>query len=116
VAFGSAEQVERILDDPDPAPIAEGLRETLRFLRTVTLAPDATVAEDAARARRTGVSEDALADALVISVYFNLLNRLADAFGFAPSEPSIGRTRVLEDGAEFLERGYVAPAPTPTQQ
>ncbi len=38
---------------------------------------------------------------------FNLITRLADSFAFTPIAELIGRERLLEHEAKFLERGYL---------
>ena len=55
-----------------------------------------------------GVSRQALVDALYVCTYFNLIDRLADAFSFTPISQALGsRKRLLEHEANFLERGYL---------
>ena len=94
------EVVEAVLDDFERAPIAHDLRETLRFLRDVTLKPgDATAPAD--------VSPEALAEALHVCALFNLIDRLADAFGFAPSSTYLSREELLEHERRFFEHGYL---------
>jgi len=44
--------------------------------------PDGPSAADIAAARAAGLSDGAMADAFVVAFGFNLINRLADAFGF----------------------------------
>jgi alkylhydroperoxidase family enzyme len=71
-----------VLRDLDTAPIAEGLRAALRFLRTMTLTPDELVAADAAACIAAGVDKDQLRDAIYVAVAFNTIVRLADSFRF----------------------------------
>lgn len=92
-----------MLDDFRTAPVDERLRATLEFLQKVTLTPDDLTDADVP----PDVSRQALADALYVSTYFNLITRLADAFGFTPISEHLGKEGLLEHEAKFLERGYV---------
>ena len=99
--------MDAVLDDFETAPIAEGLRETLRFLQKVTLEPAAVGPEDAARVRAAGVSDVAIRDALYVCAGFNLIDRLADSFAFTPISHYVGAQGLLEHEAKFLARGYL---------
>jgi len=76
----------------------------LGFLADVTLRPDAL---DVEPLRANGISREAAVDALFVAWGFNLIDRLADAFGFEPISTQIGADNLLEHEAAFLERGYV---------
>lgn len=54
----------------------------LRFLRTMTLTPDALGPADARAVREAGVSREAMEDALHVAMMFNVINRVADGLGF----------------------------------
>ena len=99
--------MEAVLGDFRSAPIDERLRAALAFLRKVTLEPEAVGPDDAVAARAAGVSTDALRDALYVCAYFNLIDRLADSFGFTPVSDLLDRETMLEYRAAFLARGYV---------
>ena len=73
----------------------------------MTLEPGAVGPEDAAAARAAGASTEALRDALYVCAYFNLIDRLADSFGFTPVSDLVDRETMLEYRAAFLARGYV---------
>jgi alkylhydroperoxidase family enzyme len=96
-----------VLADYRSAPIDERLRAALAFLQKVTLEPEAVGPDDAAAARAAGVSTEALRDALYVCAYFNLIDRLADSFGFTPVSDLVDRETMLEYRAAFLARGYV---------
>jgi hypothetical protein len=70
--------VQAILDDYLAAPIRDELRQTLAFLRKVTLNPDEVGPDDVP----DGVSRAKLVDALYVCAYFNLIDRVADSLGF----------------------------------
>ena len=95
--------VKAVLDDWHSAPIDEKLRVTLGFLEKVTLTPADVGPDDVAPLRVAGVSDQAIEDALYVCAYFNLIDRLADAFGFF-----IPPAEVIAQGAAFLlEHGYL---------
>ncbi len=71
-----------MLDDVDTAPIAEGLRATLRLLRKVTKDHTAVTAEDMRAVLAAGVTREAVRDALAVAFVFNTIDRLADTFEF----------------------------------
>jgi alkylhydroperoxidase family enzyme len=96
-----------VLADFRSAPIDERLRAALAFVQRVTLEPESVGPADAAAARAAGVSTEALRDALYVCVYFNLIDRLADAFGFTPMSHLLERDDFLRREEEFLARGYV---------
>jgi len=96
-----------VLADFETAPIGEGLRETLRFLQTMTLAPESLRPADAARVLDSGVSADALRDAVDVAVAFNLITRFADTIGArAHSVQGLTREQALAVGGRLFERGY----------
>jgi hypothetical protein len=93
-----------VLDDYESAPIDEHLRETLRFLETMTLAPDQLEARPALAA---GVPREALRDAAYVCAAFNLITRFADAIGAKPhSESGLTREQAIAHEGRFFERGY----------
>jgi alkylhydroperoxidase family enzyme len=96
--------VEAILDDFERAPIDERLRETLRFLQTMTLRPEEL---DASRALAAGVSREALRDAAYVAACFNLITRFADGIGAEPlTAKGYTREQVMAHEGRFFERGY----------
>jgi alkylhydroperoxidase family enzyme len=54
----------------------------LGFLEKLTLTPDVLTRQDADEVRATGVSDDALVDAIHVGSLFNMLARLADSLGW----------------------------------
>jgi alkylhydroperoxidase family enzyme len=79
----------------------------LGYLEAVTLRPAGVRPDDAEAVRAAGVSDQAIVDALLVAAYFNLIDRLADSFGFTPISQTLGREGLLAHEAKFLERGYV---------
>jgi alkylhydroperoxidase family enzyme len=96
-----------VLADWRTAPIEPPLRATLGYLEAVTLWPGEVGPADADAVRAAGVSDEAIEDALAVCFGFNLIDRLADAFGFTPISHVIGHQGLMQREAEFLERGYV---------
>jgi alkylhydroperoxidase family enzyme len=87
--------------------VGERLRSTLGFLEKLTREPDALTREDAEAVLATGVSVDALVDAIHVAALFNMIVRLADSFGWyvPPEEQLAGRA------AAMLEGGYALLSP-----
>jgi alkylhydroperoxidase family enzyme len=54
----------------------------LGFLEKLTLTPDALTEQDADEVRATGVSDEALVDAIHVGSLFNMIARLADSLGW----------------------------------
>ncbi len=73
------EAVER---DWRTAPIDDRLRATLGFIEKLTLRPAELTAADAAVVLDTGVSREALVDAIHVAALFNMIVRLADSLGW----------------------------------
>ena len=93
-----------MLDDYETAPIDERLRETLRFLETMTLRPERL---DAAPALAAGVTREALRDAAYVCAAFSLIARIADAIGAKPhAESGLTREQAIAHEGRFFELGY----------
>lgn len=74
--------MDAVLADWRTAPIHPRVRGALAFLEKLTLTPDAVGAEDVTAARKAGVSDSALREAIYVCFLFSTMDRLADAFGF----------------------------------
>ena len=75
-----------VLADPGTAPIDERLRATLRFLRKLTLEPNAVGGDDVRALHAAGVEDAAIEEAAYVATMFNVIDRLADAFDFRPND------------------------------
>ena len=74
----------------------------LQLLGKVTLDHEALTAADVEPVLAAGVSPTAIREALDVAWAFNIINRLADSFGFA-----IGDRASFDASAKFLlSRGY----------
>jgi alkylhydroperoxidase family enzyme len=93
-----------VLDDFESAPIDDRLRATLRFLKTMTLHPDALTAEDARAVLAAGVDKQALRDAIHVAYLFNIYDRLADTMGWDVPDPANGFYRSAAQ--RLLKYGY----------
>ena len=58
------------------------MRATLAFLEKLTLRPSELSAAQAEAVLATGVSRDALVDAIHVAALFNMIVRLADSLGW----------------------------------
>lgn len=91
-----------MLADLEGAPISDGLRATLEFLRKVTLRHEEVTADDVRALLTWGVTPDQIRDALNVAFAFNVITRLADTFEF-----EVGPQASFEAGAKMLlSRGY----------
>ena len=96
--------MQRVLDDYTTAPIDDKLRATLGLLRKMTLDHASLGAEDVRAVLRTGVSKQAVHDALEVAVLFNIYDRLADSMGWDVPAVSGGYYRVV--AKRLLKHGY----------
>jgi len=100
-AFGNGEKVSACLVDLDAAAIGEPLRATLLMLRKLT-SENGVDADDIRAVLAAGASPRQIEDALAVCFSFNVIGRLADAFGFSVPGPD-----AFEAGAKYLlARGY----------
>ena len=99
-AYGDGKTVSA-LSDIDTAAIEEPLRATLLMLGKLTR-EQAVDAEDMRAVLAAGASRQHIEDALAVCFSFNLIGRLADAFGFSVPGPE-----AFEAGAKYLlAHGY----------
>jgi AhpD family alkylhydroperoxidase len=100
-AYGAATSVEAALKDPGRGGIEEPLLSTLRMLEKLTREHSVS-ADDMRAVLAAGASREQVEDALAVCFSFNVIGRLADAFGFAVPGPE-----AFEAGAKYLlTRGY----------
>jgi alkylhydroperoxidase family enzyme len=94
-------KVSASLSDLDAAAIEEPLRATLLMLGKLTR-EHAVDADDMGAVLAAGASRQQIEDALAVCFSFNVICRLADAFGFFVPGP-----KAFEAGAKYLlARGY----------
>ena len=68
----------------------------------MTLRPDELGAADAASLSEAGVSRESADDAVMVSVLFNMIDRVADGLGFEV----LSEEAFQKAGRVLLERGY----------
>jgi alkylhydroperoxidase family enzyme len=108
-AYGDGKSVSALLSDLDfpaipvsiPASIEEPLRATLLMLGKLTR-EHAIDPDDMRAVLAAGATRQQIEDALAVCFSFNVIGRLADAFGFAVPGPE-----AFKSGAKYLlARGY----------
>ena len=96
------EKVDAAIADVDKAPIDDKLRATLVFLRKVTRDHAQVTAADVKPLLAMGITRAQIEDALLVGWCFNVITRLADAFGF-----EVGSKESFDASAKsLLSRGY----------
>jgi uncharacterized peroxidase-related enzyme len=101
---GERPLVDAVLADFRSAPISEPLKGTLAFLEVMTLRPMELKPAHVQAALRSGVSVEALKDAIAVGALFNIITRYADALDFAlPSADEFDRAAAM-----LLRRGYAS--------
>ena len=93
-----------MLEDIESASIDDRLRATLRYLRKMTLEPDALTPADARAVLATGVDKAALTEAIHVAYLFNIYDRLADSMGWHVPDPEQGDYQVAAQ--RLLKHGY----------
>jgi alkylhydroperoxidase family enzyme len=91
-----------VREDWRTAPVDERLRAALGFIEKQTLHPDDLTEADAEAAYAAGVSKEALHDAAHVAAMFNMIVRLADAFGWDVPDWD----RLMQRAPAMLEGGY----------
>ena len=94
--------IDHRLEKLDAAPLGASTRAMLPILEKFTLAHRELTPDDFAEARRIGVSDEAITDALYVAYLFNIINRMADALQF-----EVGPQAAFDSSAQsLLTRGY----------
>lgn len=75
-----------VLRRPQDAAISPQTAAALAFLEKLALEPDAIGPDDADAVRAAGVSDEALDEAIRVSVLFHVINRVMDTAGAGPLE------------------------------
>jgi AhpD family alkylhydroperoxidase len=100
-AYRDGKKVSAALSDLDSASIEEPLRATLLMLGKLTR-EHAVDMNDMRAVLAAGASRQQIEDALAVCFSFNVIGRLADAFGFFVPGP-----KAFDAGAKYLlARGY----------
>jgi alkylhydroperoxidase family enzyme len=96
--------VQQVLDDYTTAPIGDKLRATLGLVKKMTLDHRNLGPDDVRAVLRTGVSKQAIQDALEVAFLFNIYDRLADSMGWDVPDLNGGYYQVA--AKRLLKQGY----------
>ena len=80
--------IDALLDDPNSAAVEPKLRPLLAYVRKLTLTPAKVVKADSQAVYDAGWTEEALFAAIQTCALFNLMNRIVDGTGVAPTGES----------------------------
>jgi uncharacterized peroxidase-related enzyme len=114
-AFGIEEGLfEKLMQDPDTAPVAEKMKPMLAFVKKLTLTPSRMTQRDADAVFEAGWDEDALHDAVMVCALFNFMNRVVEGHGIllAPDELRARGIMIKEQGYDRPGRKEAVPENT----
>lgn len=95
--------VERLLEDPETAPVAPKLQPLLAFVRKLSVTPGEMTQDDADVVFAAGWEEQALHDAISITARAAFMQRLVEGHGFIPLSKDVAR----KHAARRVDLGYV---------
>ncbi len=95
--------LDRLLEDPETAPVAPRLKPLLAFVRKLMLTPGEVSQADADAVFAAGWEEQALHDAIAVTARAAFMQRLTQGHGFTP----MSRKVAAEHAKRRVERGYV---------
>ena len=102
LALHDDELVQATLKDWRSAPFDLKTNAILGLVEKLTLEPSQVTSQDVAVVRETGLSDQAIVDAIHICAIFSIINRLADALEFQVPSPQI----FARHGQIILRFGY----------
>ena len=79
------------------------MRATLKFLEKLTLSPSEIGQDDIAPMRQAGISDQDIEDAIYVSIYFNIIDRIADSLDFEV----LSAEKFAQRAVNFLREGYL---------
>ena len=94
--------VAAVLDDWRTAPVNERVRAALAFLEKLTTSPENLSLKDIEPMRAVGINAKAIEEVVYVCFLFNVMDRLADAFGFDLHSPE----EFTRGGRALYARGY----------
>jgi alkylhydroperoxidase family enzyme len=99
--------VEAVYANREIAPVSVQTRAALKLVETMTLRPGELGPADINEVRAAGVSDEAIVDAAHVCALFNLIDRLADSFGWhVPDQEAFDVSAKV-----LLKMGYDVPGP-----
>jgi uncharacterized peroxidase-related enzyme len=94
--------IERLLENPDTAPLEPRLKALLTFVRKLAVTPGEMTQADADAVFDAGWDEHALQDAIAITARAAFMQRLVEGHGFTPKS----REHAVKRAKERIEKGY----------
>ncbi len=95
--------IDRLLEDPDTAPIDARLKPLLAYVRKLMLTPGEMRQTDADAVFAAGLNEQALHDAIAVTARAAFMQRLVEGHGFTP----MARDVAVKQAKRRVELGYV---------
>ena len=95
--------IERLLENPETAPVEARLKPLLAFVRKLMLTPSEMNQGDADAVFAAGWEEKALQDAIAVAARAAFMQRLVEGHGFTPMTPEVAAKRAKQR----IEHGYV---------
>ncbi len=95
--------LDRLLEDPQAAPVEPRLKPLLAFVRKLMLAPGTMTQADADAVFDAGWDEKALHDAIAVTARASFMQRLVEGHGFTP----MTREHAAAQAKRRVELGYV---------
>lgn len=95
--------LERLLENPDTAPVEARLKPLLAFVRKLMLTPGGMSQADADAVFEAGWDEQALHDAIAVTARAAFMQRIAEGHGFTPMTPEVA----ARQAKRRVELGYV---------
>ena len=95
--------IDRLLENPDTAPVEARLKPLLAYVRKLALTPGEMSQADADAVFAAGWDEQALHDAIAVTARAAFMQRLVEGHGFTP----MTRAQAVERAKRRVERGYV---------
>jgi uncharacterized peroxidase-related enzyme len=104
--FKDPEPVEKVLKNPETAPVSSKMKALLRLAAKVQKSGSAVLPSDIEQARQEGATDAELHDTVLIAAAFCMFNRYVDGLGTQTPENSDVYDQI---GAYRAEHGYHAP-------
>lgn len=95
--------IERLLEDPETAPLDAKLKALLAFVRKLMATPGEMSQADTDAVLEAGWDEQALHDAIAVTGRAAFMQRLVQGYGFTP----MTREAAVKRAKERIEHGYV---------
>ena len=95
--------LDKIMADPETAPVEEKFKPLLAVVKILTLAPHTMTQQDAAAVFAAGWDEKALHDTIAVTARMNFMCRLVEGCGFTPMTPEKARAQA----ENRRKQGYV---------